>query len=97
MNGRDDQIGSGVIFILEQMVQTDNCQTADRKKKNQPWILGAQECDKGETEIKGRSADANNNTNQNGKDHPFDRGDCPARVVFYFMFDQIIHDKNHPL
>lgn len=44
MNGGKHQIGTGILFIMEQMIGADNEKTAKGQQQDKPWILQTQAC-----------------------------------------------------
>jgi len=92
---RDDQIGSGILFVVKELVQGNDDQSSHGEKIDQPWILGAQHRHEGKSKGEDRPAQSGNAAGYNGKYHPFYRYNTAVYIVFEFMFDYFIH-TNYP-
>jgi hypothetical protein len=91
MDRGNDKVCSGVLLVVEQVVQTYDDKTSHREKKDQPGILGTKQGDKRHTVIKGGTAKPHHKADDNGKNDPLHGNDPAVQVVFDFVFDYIIH------
>lgn len=94
VDGRDDQIGSGIFFIVQQVISTDNDQSPDREQIQQPGVLPAQHGDKCQAKVKCGAAQSDDTADKNCKNYPFDRHQCTVCIVFDFMFYDIVHNSS---
>ena len=91
MNGGKNQIGTGVFFIVEHMIERNNRKTSNREKKDQPRILCAYNSYKRHAKIEGSTAKPDDDPDQYRKDDPLDGSDRTFKIMLHFMFYLIVH------
>ncbi len=52
MDGGQNKVRAGVLFVVEKVVETDDGESSRRKQKNQPWVRSAAGCHRIHAKIK---------------------------------------------